>query len=221
MVDRRDAVDVASNVRSYLGDDLRLNPNERYASFDYCFKWFQQFHEAGRVDALVDSTNRQASCMQLGFYLASWGMYRGSTALHKRSAYHLLPVLDAIVSMPDEVWALDVDRYDEQSFDVLRDASRRIRAAIPEGASDILTTKILLGVFGCVPAFDTQFRRGFGVATFGRSAVSAIAAYYERHHEDVERLRVAALDFDTGEPASRQYTRAKVIDMVFFIEGGK
>ena len=35
----------------------------------------------------------------------------------------------------------------------------------------------------------------------------------------IEAHREPTLDFDTGTPTNRRYTRAKVIDMIFFIEG--
>lgn len=36
----------------------------------------------------------------------------------------------------------------------------------------------------------------------------------------IERYRVPTLDFDSGAETDRRYPRAKVIDMIFFIEGG-
>jgi hypothetical protein len=35
----------------------------------------------------------------------------------------------------------------------------------------------------------------------------------------IERHRVPTLGFDKGEPTIRRYTQAKIIDMIFFIEG--
>jgi hypothetical protein len=35
----------------------------------------------------------------------------------------------------------------------------------------------------------------------------------------IDRHRTPTLDFDTGMPTNRRYTRAKVIDMIFFVEG--
>ena len=87
--------------------------------------------------------------------------------------------------------------------------------------SDILVTKVMLGVFGSVPAFDTNFRRGFGAATFGAKALRKIGAFYQENAELLDEYRVPTLDFVTGEPTGRLYTRAKVIDMAFFIEGGQ
>src|ERR1700730_13232190 len=83
------SVDLDANLRKYL--DGR-KPNERYASFDYCFNYFQSFREAGDVPALVSPANVQLSCVQLGFYLASWGMLRGSAELLQKSARSLIPV---------------------------------------------------------------------------------------------------------------------------------
>jgi hypothetical protein len=79
----------------------------------------------------------------------------------------------------------------------------------------------MLGVFGCVPAFDRYFREGFGASTFGPKALSAIGTYYRMNAETIEACRVPTIDFATGEPTIRQYTAAKVVDMVFFIEGAR
>lgn len=40
-----------------------------------------------------------------------------------------------------------------------------------------------------------------------------------RMPEVIERHRVPTIDFVTGEPTNRRYSRAKVIDMIFFVEG--
>jgi len=77
----------------------------------------------------------------------------------------------------------------------------------------------MLGVFGSVPAFDTNFRRGFQVTTFGPKALRKIGTFYQKHADLIDAYRVPTLDFFGGEPTKRHYTRAKVIDMAFLIEG--
>ena len=64
------SVDVDNNLRKFL--DGRT-PGARYASFDYCFNHFQEAHEAGETAQLADEDHLLLSCLQLGFYLASWG----------------------------------------------------------------------------------------------------------------------------------------------------
>jgi hypothetical protein len=44
------------------------------------------------------------SCLQLGFYLASWGMMRGSGDLLQRSVRELAPVVDQIAAEPPDMW---------------------------------------------------------------------------------------------------------------------
>jgi hypothetical protein len=46
-----------------------------------------------------------------------------------------------------------------------------------------------------------------------------IGHFYDRHREVIECHREYTLDFSTGQPTRRRYTRAKVIDEIFYIEG--
>jgi hypothetical protein len=46
-----------------------------------------------------------------------------------------------------------------------------------------------------------------------------IGEFYRENSEVVDRHCELTLDFDSGAPTTRRYTRAKVIDMIFFIEG--
>ena len=78
----------------------------------------------------------------------------------------------------------------------------------------------MLGVYGSVPAFDRNFKKGFGVSTFGPMSLRRIAAFYEDNADVIDAHRILTLDFATGAETTLRYTRAKVIDIVFFIEGG-
>jgi hypothetical protein len=71
-----------------------------------------------------------------------------------------------------------------------------------------------------VPAFDIFFRAGFHAATFGPQAFLRLGEFYREHADIIERSWILTLDFQTGEPTQRRYSRAKIIDMIFFIEGG-
>ena len=68
-------VDIGGNVKAFLDD---RDPGARYASFDYCFNHFQAARESSESRASGDGDSLLLSCLQLGFYLASWGMMRGS-----------------------------------------------------------------------------------------------------------------------------------------------
>jgi hypothetical protein len=91
--------------------------------------------------------------------------------------------------------------------------------AFTVSASDILVTKTMLGVFGCVPAFDRYFRKGFGCHTLCRDALLRIGTFYEDNRARIDGQRIFTLDFISGLDTARTYPRAKIIDMIFFQEG--
>lgn len=204
-----------TSITTYLAN---RKADARYASFDYCYNYFQSFREAGNVGAPAEPGNIQLGCLHLGFFLASWGMYRGSSELLRMSARYLVPIVELVARAKTPLWDLDAHCYSDHSIAQLLETGGALRKIQP-AMSDTLITKIMLGVFGSVPAFDTNFKRGFGVSSFGRKALRMIGMCYEENQMLIERLRTSTLDFVSGEPTTRKYTRAKVIDMAFFIQG--
>jgi hypothetical protein len=211
-------VDIEKNLAEYLGD---RKPKARYASFDYCFNYFQSHREEGRLGDLLSGDALQLSCLHLGFYLASWGMMRGKAELLKRSVRAYKPVVEKLVAAPAHLWTLDVDGYDETTTEELLAFGKQLRPKLHDRASDVLVTKVLLGTMGCVPAFDRFFKKGFRCSTFGPKALRNIGQFYREHAEAIDDSRERTLNFDTGQPTQRRYTRAKVIDMIFFVEGAR
>jgi hypothetical protein len=92
-------------------------------------------------------------------------MFRGGAELLQRSLKALVPVVKSLVSAPSALWELDVDGYNEAGISSILDYARTLRSPLPGGQSDILVTKVMLGTFGCVPAFagtsleDSESRR--------------------------------------------------------------
>jgi len=224
-------VNLEANLLSYLAGDTAnpdgRDPEERNASFDYCFNYFQLFRKSGDICALAHPDNLQVSCLQLGFYLASWGMLRGSTGLLQKSVKYLIPVVKVIATTDAPLWEIDADCYDEPNIQRLVDLAAKIRGALPDiSVTETLKTKIMLGVFGSVPAFDETVSEGCKaegmVGTFGKRALRKIAAFYRRNAAVIndDKYRVPTFDFSGGHTEWR-YTRAKVIDMALSIEGEK
>lgn len=212
----RDGVVITVHASRYLQG---RRDTARYASFDYCFNYFQSFHDDDRIPALTEAGQLETSCLQLGFYLASWGMFRGKAALLQHSAKSLGPAVRVLAAAPEAVWQADADDYGPQVQAALTTVYRELRASLPGGQSQTLVTKTMLGVFGCVPAYDRYFRDAFGAATFGPKSLAGLAAYYRANAAVIDAHRVPTIDFATGADSSRCYTRAKVIDMVFFTKG--
>jgi|ERR1017187_713503 hypothetical protein len=209
-------VDIDGNLNAFL---CRRSPKARYASFDYCFNYFQEARESRKTADLACGGQLEMSCLQLGFYLASWGMMRGSGGLHRQSLQELVPVVQAIANEPPASWELDVPGYSATGIDAVLALGNRIRAAYTVSASPILVSKTMLGVFGCVPAFDRFFRIGFGGAALSRETLTRISDFYGANESALRAVPIRTLDFMTGHDTSRGYTQAKIIDMMFFQEG--
>lgn len=127
-----DKAQIESHLAEYMGD---RKATSRYASFDYCFNYFQAHREAGRLDDLLDGDAVQLSCLHLGFYLASWGMLRGSTELLQRSARTYVPVIEALINALEHLWTLDVDTYNAGTIADLRAFGSTLGRALHDRAS--------------------------------------------------------------------------------------
>lgn len=222
-------IDIERNVRTYLGD---RSPLERASSFDYCFNYFQDFRDRTATSEISAPPYLELSCLHLGYYLASWGMLRGSTVLHTKSYRFFETVVGVIAAEPTSSWEIDVDDYSDEGVTALIDTRDHLAEALTARSVDgvirrptnTLLTKVMLGVFGSVPAFDTFFLRGFRSVTgargsFSRRSLRTLGDFYDQQSEAFDAQRIATIDV-SGQPTTRHYTRAKVVDMAFLIEGG-
>ena len=131
-------MDKGGNIDSFIngrGKRKGRLPNERYSSFDYCFNYFRSFYESDRVNELASKDNIQVSCLQLGFYLASWGMYRASAFLSKKSAKALESVIVEISNSDFSIWEVDANNYTDDklsniNINDLNDIEKSIRNKI-------------------------------------------------------------------------------------------
>ena len=154
-------------------------------------------------------------------------MLRGSTLLLWRSARFLGRVLKTIADGDERLWQVDVDSYkDERTLALLlgtRDAIYRALGGNKK-VTDTLITKIMLGVYGNVPAFDKYFCTGLGVGkTLNGENLMRVAAFYECHKDVIDDYaqRIHTFDFRTGGETQRHYTKVKIVDMVLVMEGLK
>lgn len=200
-------------------------PDDRYASFDYCYGYFKK---STSEQILGDM---EKSCLVLGFYLASWGMMRGSSFLLGHSIGHFKPLIEYIAGLDKSVWEIDVDNYNEQNIDLILEIYIKCKDQLIQGNNAHLTliTKVLLGVFGFVPAFDRYFRNTFtlissnkcGYSVCNKKALKNIHQFYVDNRYEVDRLAdgLRILDFTSGESSGLRYPKAKVIDMYGFTKG--
>ena len=121
----------------------------RYYSFDFCYLHFRSSKESGKIDI-------EKSCQVLWSYLASWGMLRGSSFLLWKNPAYLKDLVEWIYEQPLNTWNIDVENYKENAQTVL-DLYNKAKEYILKGNKHqavTLVTKVLLGVFAIIPAYD-------------------------------------------------------------------
>lgn len=196
--------------------------NSRDASFDYCFNYFINKEN-------IVNNDLEKSCLMIGFYLASWGMFRNSFLLGK-SSRHYEPLIRFIADAPKEYWSIDINNYQENISEI-QDIYTNVKRLITDGETRerthlTLVTKIMLGIFGCVPAFDTYFINSFnklfkgscGFTSMNSKSLICIKDFYDSNRDEIDHLALntKTRDFSTCELTSTNYTRAKIIDLYGF-----
>jgi len=197
--------------------------DDRYTSFDYCYNYFRKTNDL--------TQDIEKSCLVLGFYLASWGMFRGSSFLLQKSAKHFEPTIQYIATLDKSVWDIDADNYNEKNIQIIIKMYNNIKhLIISEKQSDItLITKILLGIFGFIPAFDNNFCNSFRKISEGQcgfrklniKSLTFIKAFYESNRNIIDKLseETYTKDFISGQKTTLNYPKAKIIDMYGFTIG--
>ena len=212
-------------INAYFGvDDYRTDmrdPGERYASFDHCYNYFYTFYRNGEVQELATPANLQMSCLQLGFFLASWGMYRGRSFLLQKSVDHYKETISTIANSDPKLWEIDVEDYDEENIALILGCIDEIYDALGKenGATWTLLSKIMLGVYCNIPAFDTNFRASFRVSYPTQKTLMKLRNFYERNREVLDSIEIPTLDFKEGKLTDILYPKVKLIDMYGFIDG--
>lgn len=217
-------MDVRRAIELFLkGDekDLGEDPNGGYASFDYCYNYFYSFYKENKIEEMANDENLQLSCLQLGFYLASWGMMRGSSFLLRRSAKNYKDLINTISKMDRKLWEIDADNYNDENIEILLDCKKQIIKALGEenNPSDTLITKIMLGVFANIPAFDQYVRKSFKFHPVNKKNLLKIKEFYEKNKTILDSYKIHTFDFLTSKKTNTTYTKAKLIDMYAFIDG--
>lgn len=195
----------------------------RYSSFDYCYNHFRANHGGNLL------ADKEKSSAILGFYLASWGMMRGSSFLLQKSYKYFIPLIEYVADSNAVNWEIQPSQYIEK-FELIKKLYDDIGLLVLEDNNRgiVLITKIMLGVFGIVPAFDENFCKCFRMidpnrsrfASFSKNSMAVIQNFYEENQAEIDTLSNLICTKDFSSSRSRfNYPKAKIIDMYGFEEG--
>jgi len=173
-----------------------------------------------KLSDLANEENIQNSCLQIGFYLARWGMMRGSSFLLEKSVRNFSNLIITISKMNPKLWEIDVPNYNDENISLLLDCKQQIIDALGKEnkPSDTLVTKIMLGVFANIPAFDQYFRKSLRLHSVNKKSLLKIKSFYEENKETFDSFKIYTFDFLTSQETNI-YSKAKLIDMCGFMDG--
>lgn len=207
-------------IRAYYTD--ALGEHHRYRSWEHCYGFFRR----ARSDSGL-AADRDHAALQLAFYLASWGMYRGSSFLLQHTYTVHRDVIDLIAAARfDRLWEVDLGARDTDAelIPLVHELVTGVREAygpfVPVTASgqptETLITKVILGTFGCLPACDRYFIAGFKRAGLSYSALNdrfmeRLLGFCREHMADLHCEQAAIRT--AGGP---HYPLMKLVDMYFW-----
>lgn len=217
-----EAIDELISAAQTFYDDARANENGRSRSWEHCYRVFR--------DARTDSSpDYDYLSLNLAFYLASWGMYRGSSFLLQKDYKVLSPIVEKVLKPEYDclfgIACADLRESEVQErltnvYDCIVEYFRPIRDEVAgyevaSSVSPVLITKILMGTLGCVPAYDRFFQDGvatYKVTTreYSRNSLLRLADFYEAHDDRLEEAR-RGMQCD-----GLIYPQMKLLDMGFW-----
>lgn len=172
--------DVKTKINRFydiIRDYQEGGPGTRYKSWEWCHQAFlngKDSYSKANDDKEKNEIVENLS-LHLAFYLASWGMYRGSSYLLQRDYKAHKNAVKVILENTNQIlWDYEPKTDNiEKANDLLFETESGIYWKIKNSykgyddgsnnddeSSDTLTTKILMGTFGCVPAFDRFLKSG-------------------------------------------------------------
>ena len=175
-----------------------INPrsaNGSYLSWDHCYRYFQREND---FDA-------DTAALHLGFFLASWGMYRASAKIRHYDYKTHRTAVDALRASPlfgvahsRDFWNMDGFTADsiEKIFELFKTLCSKYQPLVGD-TLELLVTKAMLGTLGCVPAYDRfvvdALKIQYLPQKFGQTQFAKIVVFCKRHWSELEKAQCLLL----------------------------
>ena len=213
-------IDFIVSKAGELLEIINSDVNSRYKSWEHCYTKFADCKE-------LNPENHDILSLHLAFYLASWGMLRGSSfLLHKDYKVHFDVVKELYKPEYKPLWGINSEvLLENDNIDLVFELSERLREIYIEkrknldgyeDISNILVTKILMGTLGCVPAYDRFFVKTikeYKIASgnYNKQSLYDLAIFYNANREKIELFRNKV-----NSVQGINYPEMKILDMAFW-----
>jgi len=207
--------DITSKILTFYSE-LQKDKNHRYKSWEHCYSYFRN-----------SNPDENIACLHLAFYLASWGMYRGSSFLLWKDYLIHLDVVKKILNNRTKV--IDIKFDDKESIskyinnvfclidwikNYYKNNIHNVNGKKKEiNISDTLVTKILLGTTGCIPAYDRYVisgmrEKGIKYSKLTKKQFKSVIEFYKSYKKDFENAQK-----EINNASSVRYPIMKLVDM--------
>lgn len=206
-----------NNVLKSIKDRRYSTNNSRYLSWEDCHTAFLDVYNEGFNCNSVD-----VLALHLSGYLASWGMYRGSSDLLREYRYlvhkDIIEQLYSSKNLP--LFNVDQDNF-KQNIPLIESVYSNIENFYNSlicnnkqfKASETLITRILLGVYGCVPAYDRFMCYGlkyYGIQKSGKNKFQVLCDWINQNPDFLsDIIKFKKSNFN-------HYPFMKIVDMYFW-----
>lgn len=210
-------MEIKAIVQKYL-DDTKSDEFHRYKSWNRCYQSFSE------------TTKDERHILELAFYLASWGMYRGSSGLLQKNHLIHKGAVDILFSNMGQ--KLKCNRQNEvnrskiaEIITLKENLSNHYRIIKYKkgreeekqiSPTDTLISKILLGTLCCVPAYDVNFitglkENGIKKAAFTSQSLDALFDFINKNSIAIKEAQ-ELISQSTGQ----HYPVMKIVDIYFW-----
>lgn len=210
---------------AHVETDEDQNPFPRLRAWEFLYEYI--WGQSRSWGSLIDTANLDTTALHVGFYLANWGMFRGSSELLRNSNLDLMKalVLRLFQGKGPELFDLCGEDFlpgapNLAHNQALFDDVVQIFHDMPGGVSwtKTLISKILLGIWGEYPALDTNYTLGVrsfypyqGLTEVSGRSLTSLMGLIETENFDLPIIKTKCLQL--------VYPKGRLLDMAFFQVG--
>ena len=208
-------------------DPMQEDRHCRNWSWDHCYNYFQTYRA---LDDEQQNDQIDLACLNLAFYLASWGMYRGSTFVLQKD-YKIYEDVVKTLNHADfaNLWNVYYENLDNSEIGETIEKVFCLKKMLTldlhnhsngRDITDTLISKIIMGTMGCVPAYDELFKKGLRIqdvrpySSFSINSFRKVIGFCVERSDEIQQVR-------TEIPQTNDYPTMKIVDMYFWVKGSE
>jgi len=210
--------------------DLKKSQSATYhrgKSWEHCYEFFRNYRKFRNNDELLD-----CAALHLGFFLASWGMLRGSSFLLQKDYKFYVSLIKILIDPKyDRLWNFDFsEKSIKQNIVLLFNLKEKLRKKIIENnkadednkehQTDLIITKITMATMGCTPSYDRYLKEGLrkmgrGLDNFNENSFKNLFKLSKKNEELLKIYKKVI--FIKG--SKIKYPPMKLLDLYFWLLG--